>query len=324
MLAGLRGPSFDFLARTLFSACKSGIERERLAMGEGVSMGTRSKSVRSWMRTRLFYFSVITLFTGLLNLGAEPQKFEQANKKAGVDGPSLSFVEKLERGEIFSARMATSFIMQSLIKQDPTKIQAAMNKDLVKFARAIPDLAFVRAFKTSDDKKMLYLKLRGFGGGTGALVEVLQGFDEAFKDVPVVPISGRSKILRPSGASIANPWESRLTADVEKLSKESNFNRTIGSSEMIRLIGPLHESFALDGVRVEIQIAFRPYTIQKKPPFDDKQIYTLFTTQVSFVPVVPKRSLGDFAGFGERKLVTAEFGAQKFLSSLRDNLERIK
>jgi hypothetical protein len=296
------------------------------------------------------------LFSAAVSVSGEPEKFENVVKLAQSDSSSKSFVEKLERGEMFTARMATSFIMQSLVKADPTKIQDAMNKDLVKFARIIPDLAFARAFRTSDDKKLLYLKLRGLGGGTGALVEVIEGFNDAFVNAPVLKTSGTAKILRPSGVNIANPWEARLTADVQKLSAESGFNRTIGGGQTIRIVGPLHESFALEGVSVDIQIAFRPYTIQKKPDQaskiqigkelkleeienaagaakekaaakkeeDEQQNFTLLTTQVAFVPVMPKHSLGDFAGFGERKLVTAEYGAQKFLGRLRENLERIQ
>jgi hypothetical protein len=286
---------------------------------------------------------------------AGPDEFEQVVKTTSVDRSGLSVVEKLERGEMFTARMATSFVMQTLIRQDPSRIQEAMSKDLVKFARTIPDLAFARAFRTSNDKKLLYLKLRSLGGGTGAMVEVIEGFNEAFKSAPMIPVSGVAKMLRPSGANISNPWEARLEADVERLSKESLFNRTVGVGETIRMIGPLHESFALEGVSVDIQISFKPYTLEKKPDSgnkiqigkaledeksgedaegklrlekekkeDETKKFTLFTTQVAFVPVVPKQSLGDFAGFGERKLVTAEYATQKFLGRLRDNLERIQ
>lgn len=271
----------------------------------------------------------------------------------------MTLTEKLERGEVFTSRMGTSFVIQALIKQESAKIQEAMNKDLGIVAQLIPDLGAAMPFKGSNNQKYLYLKARGIGGGAGILTEVVEGFDEAFVQAPLLPTRGSPKKAKPSGVAILNPWEHKIAAEFEELDKTSSFTRRIDFGNSVRIVGPLHEVISLQGLSLDIQFSFKPYHVEPKPDFanqvqiggatqqipsgqanlraadeskksdgeaeepDPAKSFTLFTVQVSFVPVMPKHSLGDFRGFGEKKLVTAQYAAQKFVSRLRENLERL-
>ncbi|MDB5037106.1 MAG: hypothetical protein JWQ35_634 [Bacteriovoracaceae bacterium] len=268
----------------------------------------------------------IVLISSAACVGAISSAYSEENK----------ILERLEKGEVISAKTGASFFMQALVQKDSAKIEAAFS-DLSKLPAVFPQIAFARPYvegKGDSARKFLYLKLRGLGDGVSVLMEVKSGGDEAFVNAKELILGGDIRPSRDTSAEVDSSKESNqlaLDKSIDAANESDSKGRFLGAATEITLEGPLNELMEMPTVRATINLGIQSFgespSALKTPalkglklPAASKRTYLV--AKVSFGNQMPNGELGDIHGFGEARLSLAQQIGVNIFSTLRGNLEK--
>lgn len=253
---------------------------------------------------------------------------------------------RLERGDLQSSRVGSTVYFQGLIRKSFQDIKTLFASDLNSFTKRLPEVAFIKPFKSADNRALLYFKIRGLLDGSSFLVEIkeargeaLVAFNNLILNSSTLPLwateMSQNNVLIPA----ANPWLQSLQQEIGQTNSVNQVQRVLGgpSKEMVfTLDGPLNPSMSLAGVRFQLRCDLRAYSISRlggvQPDLISDFIsksngnnggveWTYFSAQLSFSPETPSQELGDYRGFRERQLAATEWGGSNFLRDLRSALE---
>jgi hypothetical protein len=244
---------------------------------------------------------------------------------------SESILERLEKGEVVSSKIGSSFTIQTLIKKDVDEVGSQMFKDVSKFPKILDEVAFARHYITKDvkalDKKhLVYLKVRGLGDGVGILLEVKQGGVDSYSNARALDLSSESFPLRDTEAEVSLRDDAMNQAVVKaaaiqdenkKTGKYPDFDPSLGPVTNLILEGPLNDVPQLPGVRMVVNLGICSY---KKPK--DRTEYTYMVAKMAFGNQIVRGELGDYKGFGDTRLSLAQAMGNNFISNLRAKLEK--
>jgi hypothetical protein len=251
---------------------------------------------------------------------------------SNVHASDNSILQRLEKGEVISSKIGSSFFIQALVDTSPDKMKEIFS-DLRKLPKIFPQIAFAVPYvgktKGDDDKRnFVYLKLRGLGDGVSALMEVKSGGDDAFLNAKEFVIgndyhSGRNTAAEVDFSEERNNLE--LKSKIDEANSKSDSARFLGISNSLILEGPINEVMELPNVRVTINLGVASYTQiltnnePKKAPADKK---SYLVAKVSFGNQVNRGELGDIRGFGDAKLTIAQQIGTNVIRTLQSRLQK--
>lgn len=247
-----------------------------------------------------------------------------------------SMLRQVESGEPVSLRMGSSVWVHSILGINAEDLLEAFRSDSDVLSRLLPQLAFMSRLKDPSSRDYLYMKLRGFGSGVGALFEV---------EYPEPPQGNGLSLLLPSsvvkssglGQSEApRQWEQRVRREIQELNSSSGLRRSLGDFQGLRLYGPLNELMEFPGVRVAIEISVAPYSVSGSAEAlqrlsrersdvpssidlaNSGQGLTYAAVKLEFFPVPTKEQLPAVGGFlSDSKLMSVEWATKNILRSLQ-------
>lgn len=253
--------------------------------------------------------------------------------------PQNSIFQRLEHGEVVAAKTGSSFVLQAVTNADPAKLEAAFH-DLNQLPKVFSQIAFVRAYTTNDNppRHLLYMKLRGLQDGTGVLVEVKQGGDEAFANATALRASADSLGLRDTAKEVDltnDPSNTRLMTDADAEKKLGGDVRNVSISGSIIAEGPINPIIESPSTRVVLNLAYGTYSVTKgsapkgaalTPDLNSPivgETKGFLMVKVSFGNQIARGELGDYRGFGEQRLNLAQDVGIDVLKGLRARLEKL-
>ncbi len=243
-------------------------------------------------------------------------------------------LSRLERGEVVSGKTGASFFVQALVNKEPEKVASAF-VNLSKLPTVFPQIAFARPYIGSDGRQFVYLKLRGVGDGVGILAEVKNASSEAFRNAKELIVSSEvSKGRDASSETTSFTGEVnhlQLTREIDTANKSESATRFLGETSGIILEGPINSIMELPGVRMTLHLGYSSYVsvggnkakASKASESSDSSRQTYLVAKVVFGNQAPKESLGDYRGFGERRLSLATLMGVNAIQALRASLEKI-
>lgn len=231
--------------------------------------------------------------------------------------PANSLLHRLEQGEVLSTKEGSSFVIQTLIQSDPVKVQTAFS-DLTQLPLVFDNMAFTNLYKTKNNQNLIYMKLKGLGDGVGVLMEIKSGTPQTF--------SGTIGLIESANYHFRNqPIDPFQTNDLIKIISDSNQTnpqevRALALGSVLVLEGPLNEVKQLPSVRAILHLIVGMYSIQKGTR-EAPRILTYLAAKMSFGKQVPKKNIGDYRGFGDRRLSIAENLGVNLFEALKRTLE---
>lgn len=239
-------------------------------------------------------------------------------------------IDRLEKGEVVSAKMGSSFLVQALVKKDQAQVTKNLFETSDKISQFFPNVAFARPFKTKDGRQLLYLKLRGAGDGLGVMLEAKQGSAGLFTNARELLKSGdRSKDRAIAQEELNQVGDNGVGVQIQNRNEKGQAQRLLGSESVVVFEGPLNPIPQMPTLRVSLAIALAPYTIVPAAkgvagaPSPASKDYTLLQFRVAFGSQVPKgEDLGDYKGFGERRLELAKMAGANIMTALKARLEK--
>jgi len=240
-------------------------------------------------------------------------------------------LDRLEAGEVISAKLGGSVLLQSITSQDPEKVRKAFTTNFSGLSDLFSEIAFARPFITDAGRRLVYLKLKGMGDGLSVLVEVKQGANEAFNDAKSLMDS--AKIWK-SGASSSEASltaaETTLKSEVADANKVPGVSRTFMPGATIVLEGPLNEVMELPGVRFTVTLSTASYMVSPTAsatvpllPMPAAKTYTYLAARIAVAAQVTDEHLPDYRGFGDRRLGIMERLGVDLFSALQKNLQKL-
>jgi hypothetical protein len=242
-------------------------------------------------------------------------------------------LSRLEKGEVVSTKTGSSFFVQAIINQESDKVATAFS-DLTKLPTIFPQVAIARPYVGSDGRQFIYLKLRGLGDGLGILAEVKNASSESFVNAKELVMSSEVNPSRDSSAEVDisnDPSDLQLRREIDEANQGTTDPIFVGASSGIIMEGPFNEIIELPGVRMTVHLGYASYT-SLPPATLVKGRATVATTptrktymvaKVSFGNQTSREYLGDYRGFGERRLSLATLMGVNALEALRATLEKM-
>lgn len=267
---------------------------------------------------------------------------------SAADAQGSNIISQVESGHSHSVRMGSAVWLQTLIEKDKETLRGVLGGDYSRLNEILPEVAFTKRFTDADSPDLLYMKLRGFGSGIGAIFEVQNDLDLGGNDSASV-----LKGILPAGfldlpGSDISPMESSLRSEIERLNASGSAeSRSLGAFERIHLTGPLNELIEFPGLRVELEISLADYSIRKtgdSTPLDalinggignsskvelsdfvdQAQDLTYVMIKIEFSPAPTKEHLADVNGYlSDAKLMALEHSTKKLLGALKIRAKKI-
>ncbi len=240
------------------------------------------------------------------------------------------FLENLEAGQVVSSKSGASVLVQSIVNKEAAAVIKAITEDLTKLPKVFPQIAFARAYK-SQNKNLLYLKMRGLGDGTSALVEYKQGPLETFTNAREFLKSGDFVSFRePLKKELEEAGDNGIAGEIQKVNDKNDVQRLLGSDTVIEIEGPLYPIAQFPALRMSLQLSLAPYTVIPAPagqagaPAPTPKNLTLFSLRAAFGNQVPRGGdLGSYRGFGDREVSAAQQMGEDLVRIVKARLEKI-
>lgn len=247
-------------------------------------------------------------------------------KSLSVGAGENRILDRLERGETVATKTGLSFMVQTLIAKEPEKVRAALG-DFRKLPEVFSGVAYARPYVAKDSRQFVYLKLKGLGDGLGVLMEVKAAPSDAFLNARELVTSAAAYKSRDIGQAAdvsADPAALQLRKEIEESGSESHF---LGATDGITLEGPLNEVMQLPNTRLVIHLGYSGYypkAKSSKPGAAGADRKTYLVAKVAFGNQVSRENLGDYRGFGERRLSLATSMGEAVIESLKQKLEALQ
>lgn len=212
-----------------------------------------------------------------------------------------AFYQTITSGGIVVEDAGSSFLVHSYISQSPDQVYRAFSSDLKKLKGTISGVGTVMSYVDQNNKKMLYVKVRGFGKTEGVLLEVLGGGDEAFKDH-----KANANLTCGPGKAIARDYVSwKVNADKE--SREAASSTTQPVATTLKLRGPINEIMNLNATIFTIELTFNKLGAASPPAPVAPQPVPIGPVLVKDLLKAPEVKVGDSSGTHFIVQVTPEF-----------------
>ncbi|TVQ76314.1 MAG: hypothetical protein EA369_10195 [Bradymonadales bacterium] len=202
--------------------------------------------------------------------------------------------QQLLKAQVFSERFGNALVFQRAIRLEEVDLQDLIHSGPSALAKLLPGVRLVQPFKLSDGRRMLYLKVQGLAQAEGLVLQVREGWEQAFAEAPVWEVSLPEMKAYPS-----------------QLAK-SPFVQALGAnSGVLSLQGPLNETMDLAGLQFLLEVSTQNL----------EGGHSVLSSQLSLYPVRPPETLGDYLGMSERRLSLAELGGRRVMEAFVSRLK---
>lgn len=160
---------------------------------------------------------------------------------------SHDILGKLQQGRVSSLSFGENIFSQMLINKLPNEVLEEVESSPEKLKNLVPGLSFVRAFKGAEDRKFIYVKVKGALDGTGLLFEVRSGFDQFFQTADQLPFEVKSVHSIPAQLGGQNPWQTEIDQAIAARQKQGE-SLSLRPQRSIVLHGPLNKTLEFNGI----------------------------------------------------------------------------
>jgi hypothetical protein len=231
-------------------------------------------------------------------------------------------LDRLEKGEVISTHAGSAFLVQALVDSPASFVLNRLTGDLDSLSQNFEAIAFSKAFVTSTDKRLLYMKLRGVGDGAVVMMEVKQGAAGLFANAVELVKSG-SLSREPALADLDAVGDNGLGKVFAEQDPRAAVYRNLGKEQSVVLEGPLNPLPQFPQLRMTIAIGVAPYSKTDLAKGTSKN-QSLLQVKVAFGHQALKGGeLGDFKGFTQRRLQIAKNSTVDVVRAIRSRLEKI-